>query len=91
MTKRRDVQLSGRRLLPRAKRGDLKSNDATMFQARLLKLSAILDATVMIQQLLHNDVVNSIKSVRKWHDYGRGYHCEIKGLAARRNGKLIKQ
>ena len=80
---KRDVQLSDDDLLTtcEAWRVQIK-NDATMFQARLLKLSAILDATSDdSNRLPHNDVVNSIKSVRKWHDdYGRGCHCKSKGL-----------
>ena len=66
---KRDVQLSDDDLLTtcEAWRVQIK-NDATMFQARLLKLSAILDATSDdSNRLPHNDVVNSIKSVRKWH------------------------
>ena len=66
---KRDVQLSDDDLLTtcEAWRVQIK-NDATMFQARLLKLSAILDATSDdSSRLPHDDVVNSIKSVRKWH------------------------
>ena len=66
---KRDVQLSDDDLLTtcEAWRVQIK-NDATMFQARLLKLSAILDATSDdSNRLPHDDVVNSIKSVRKWH------------------------
>ena len=66
---KRDVQLSDDDLLTTCETWRVQiKNDATMFQARLLKLSAILDATSDdSNRLPHDDVVNSIKSVRKWH------------------------
>jgi hypothetical protein len=64
-----DLQLSDDDLLTTCEAWRMQvKNDATMFQARLLKLSAILDATSDdSSKLPHEEVVSSIKSVRYWH------------------------